>query len=60
MDDSIQQIIALTIVAIAVALELFRRHRKKKSGKAGCDGCATGKSQSNKEETPLKFYKRSK
>jgi len=60
MDDSLQQAIALTIVAIAVGAELLRRHYKKKSGKAGCEGCKTGKPQSNTSETPLKFYQRPK
>ncbi len=60
MDDSAQQIIALTLVAIAVGVELMRRYRRKKSGKPGCDGCETGKSQNSTNETQLKFYKRPK
>lgn len=60
MDDTLQQVIAVTIVVIAVALELLRRYRKKKAGRTGCDGCATGTSQEKANETPLKFYKRSK
>jgi hypothetical protein len=60
MDDSAQQIIALTLVAIAVAVELVRRYRRKKVGKPGCDGCETGTPQNNSTETRLKFYKRPK
>jgi hypothetical protein len=58
MDDSLQQIIALLLVAIAVAFELIRRARKKKSGKIGCDDCDSGDSGSNEQgESPVKFYK---
>ena len=57
MDESLQEIIALTLVALAVALELLRRYRKNKSGKVGCDGCDTGKA-AGKKEAPLRFYKR--
>jgi hypothetical protein len=60
MDDSAQQIIALTLVAVAVAVELMRRYRRKKAGKPGCDGCETGKPQNSTNETRLKFYKRPK
>jgi len=60
MEESLQQAIALTIVAIAVVVELLRRRYKKRSGKPGCDGCESGKSASSSKETPLKFYKRSK
>jgi hypothetical protein len=60
VDESLQQIIALAIVAIVIGLELLRRYRKKRSGKAGCDSCDTGnKTTTNeKDETPVKFYKR--
>jgi hypothetical protein len=58
MDDSLQQAIAVTIIVLAVALELWRRYRKKKSGKAGCDGCKTDTSKNSNTETPLKFYQR--
>jgi len=58
MDDSLQQAIAVTIIVFAVALELWRRYRKKKSGKGGCDGCKTGTAKNNSTETPLKFYQR--
>jgi len=58
MDDSLQQFIALTLVAVAVAIELVRRYRRKKAGKPGCDGCETGSTKPDTGETPLKFYKR--
>ena len=60
MDESTQQILALCIVAIVIGLELLRRYRKKRSGKAGCDGCETGNNTkaNEKGETPVKFYKR--
>jgi hypothetical protein len=60
MDESLQQIIALGIVAIVVGFELLRRYRKKRSGKAGCDGCDTGNNNKTdaKSEAPVKFYKR--
>jgi hypothetical protein len=58
MDDSLQQAAAVTIIVLAVAAELWRRHRKKKSGKTGCDGCEAGKPERNSSEAPLKFYKR--
>jgi hypothetical protein len=60
MDDSAQQIIALTLVAIAVGVELVRRYRRRKTGKPSCDGCETGKPQNSTNETRLKFYKRPK
>lgn len=60
MDDSSQQIIALALVAIAVAVELVRRYRRKKINKPGCDGCETGKPQNNTNEKSLKFYTRRK
>lgn len=39
MDESTQQLIALLIVACAIGLELWRRQRKKKAGKIGCENC---------------------
>ena len=61
MDESTQQIIALTVVAVAVVLELFRRYRKKKAGKPGCEDCPsdTGTRANDKGEAPVKFYKKS-
>jgi hypothetical protein len=60
MDESLQQIIALSLVALVVGLELLRRARKKKAGKAGCDGCDTGSNGDANAagETTLKFYKK--
>jgi len=60
VDESLQQIIAIAIVAIVVSLELLRRYQKKRSRKAGCDGCDTGNKTTTNEqgETPIKFYKR--
>jgi hypothetical protein len=60
MDETTQQILALSIVAVVIGLELLRRYRKKRSGKAGCDGCDTGNNNKTNEkgETPVKFYKR--
>jgi hypothetical protein len=44
MDESTQQIAALLLVALAVGIELLRRHRKKKAGLIGCENCKdTGK-----------------
>jgi hypothetical protein len=60
MDDTSQQVIALALVAIAVAVELVRQHRRKKAGKPGCDGCETGTPKNKNNDTPLKFYKRNK
>jgi hypothetical protein len=50
--------LALLIVAVVVALELLRRYRRKRAGKAACDGCETGNPKPASTETPLKFYKR--
>ena len=60
MDESTQQILALTIVAAAVAVELIRRYRKKKAGKPGCEDCPsdTGERANEKGEAPVKFYKK--
>jgi hypothetical protein len=60
MNESTQQIVALSIVAVFVGLELLRRYRKKKAGKAGCDDCDSGTDTktSAKGEAPIKFYKR--
>ena len=58
MDESLQQVLALLIVAIVVVLELLRRYRRKRAGKAACDGCETGGPKPASTETPLKFYKR--
>ena len=58
VDDSIQQALALLIVAVVVVLEILRRRRIKRSGKAGCDGCDNGKSATKLPETPIKFYKK--
>jgi len=60
MDEATQQIFALTIVAVVVGLELLRRYRKKRAGKAGCDGCETGNgtAANNKGEAPIRFYKK--
>ena len=58
MDESLQQVLALLIVAIVVALEMLRRYRRKRAGKAACDGCETGNPKPASAETPLKFYKR--
>jgi hypothetical protein len=56
MDDTLQQILALSAVAVIVGIELRRRWIKKRSGKIGCDGCATDKPAA-KREAPIKFYK---
>jgi len=58
MDESLQQVLALLIVAIVVALELLRRYRRKRAGKAACDGCETGNPKPASTESPVKFYKR--
>jgi hypothetical protein len=60
MDELTQQIVALSIVAVVVGLELLRRYRKKKAGKAGCDDCdsGSGTKANEKGEAPIKFYKR--
>jgi len=60
MDESVQQWLALGIVALAVIVELVRRYRKKRAGHAGCDGCDTGKGQTPnaKGETKLTFYRK--
>jgi hypothetical protein len=59
MEETTQQYIALAIVAVAVALELIRRYRKKKAGKPGCEDCPSSDSgeRANEEgEAPVKFY----
>ena len=60
MDDSLQQALALAVVALAVIAELVRRYRKKKNAKPGCDGCDSGSVQerSANGETKLKFYRK--
>ena len=60
MNESTQQIIALSIVAVVVGLELLRRYRKKKAGKVGCDDCdsSSGTKANAKGEAPVRFYKR--
>ena len=60
MDESLQQFIALGLVAAIVAIELLRRRRKKKAGKVGCDDCDSGSGdKANAEgEAPVKFYKK--
>jgi hypothetical protein len=60
MDETTQQLIALTIVAVAVMLELLRRYRKKKAGKPGCDNCdvVSGDKANDKGEAPVKFYRK--
>lgn len=60
MDESLQQILALTVVVIVVGAELLRRYHKKKAGKPGCDGCdsGTGPQRSANGETKLKFYRK--
>jgi hypothetical protein len=57
MDESLQQIIVLGLIAIIVGLELRRRWRKKQKGKVGCDDCGPGPAKPPKE-APLRFYKR--
>ena len=54
MDETTQQLIALTIVAGAVMLVLLRRYRKKKAGKPGCDNCdvVSGAKTNDKGEAP--------
>lgn len=58
MDEHTQQIVALLLVAVAVAAELWRRRRKKQRGKAGCDGCDSGTKPGNTTDQPLRFYRR--
>lgn len=60
MDDTLQQVLALLLVALVVTAELVRRYRKKQSGKPGCDGCDSGGGQQKTAggETKLKFYRR--
>ncbi|MDP7271096.1 MAG: FeoB-associated Cys-rich membrane protein [Gammaproteobacteria bacterium] len=60
MDDALQQVIALLLVAVIVAFEFVRRARKNKSGKVGCDSCDSGEggTTDDKGEAPVKFYKR--
>jgi hypothetical protein len=57
MDESLQQVLALTIVIVIVGFEIRRRRRKKLSGKVGCDSCGPDKIASG-DEAPIKFYKR--
>ena len=60
MDETTQQIIAIGIVAVAVGLELLRRYRKKKAGKAGCDDCDSdaGTEANDKGDAPVRFYRK--
>ena len=60
MDESLQQLLALIIVAAAIGAELWRRHRRKTKGKAGCEGCSTNTAaaKGSSSETPIRFYQR--
>ena len=59
MDESTQQIVALMIVAVAIVVELLRRHRRRNAGKPGCDGCDSGASKPKSgKEAPVRFYRR--
>jgi hypothetical protein len=60
MDETLQQALAIGIVVLVVIAELVRRYRRKKVGKAACDGCdsGAGQRQSTDGETTLKFYRK--
>jgi hypothetical protein len=58
MDESLQQMLALGLVALAIVAEWLRRKRKNKKGAAGCDGCDTQEQSTAKKESPLRFYRR--
>lgn len=61
MDESLQQWLAIGIVALAVIAELVRRYRKNKNARPGCDGCDSGSGQQTTAsgETKLTFYRKS-
>jgi hypothetical protein len=56
MSDGLQELLALGLVVIVVALEALRRWRRRKAAASGCDGC--GKSDPPPKEAPLRFHRR--
>ncbi len=60
MDETLQEIIALTIVVLVAAVALLRRYRNARSAKPGCAGCESGAAHASgdKREAPVKFYKK--
>ena len=59
MDESVQQIVALVVVACVVAISLWRKLRARKNIAAGCSGCDSAENGNNAGEQPVRFYKRS-
>jgi len=58
MDESMQQMIALLLVAAVVVLEWLRRRRAKARRSGSCDGCGPGRPDNKSAAVPLKFYQR--
>jgi len=59
MDESLQEIIALGLVGLAIGLELLRRWRKRQQAANGCTNCEPGNNSRPPEATPINFYKKS-
>ncbi|MEE4185011.1 MAG: hypothetical protein V2J12_04520 [Gammaproteobacteria bacterium] len=60
MDESLQQLIALGLVAAAVGVEWLRRRRSKRARAGGCDTCRPRSTAPSVQVAPLRFYQRNK
>ncbi|NND55509.1 MAG: hypothetical protein HKN56_11140 [Gammaproteobacteria bacterium] len=59
MDETTQQLIALSLVAVVIGAELWRRWKKRQSKSDGCDGCdSPGSTKKDAGEAPVRFYRR--
>ncbi|MCC7257877.1 MAG: hypothetical protein IT486_05860 [Gammaproteobacteria bacterium] len=56
-DTDLQELLALGVVVLVVALTLWRRARRRRAGKAGCSGCDS-KAARPSGESPLRFHRR--
>jgi hypothetical protein len=57
MSTNLQEILALAVVAVAVALMLWRRYRRRAHPGSACNGCDAARNRPSKEKT-LHFHRR--
>lgn len=52
----VQEILALGVVALVVAIAIWRRRKRSSGSSPGCSNCDTP--QKKQKEAPLRFYRR--